>query len=125
MRTAPNDDRDYVQPHYIYRCYDEAGRLLYIGCTADVTARIGVHLTTRHRGSSILLQKYMHHYKVDLVVHAGLKAGESAERIAIRAEQPLLNIHQTGRPKWLRLLDLANYERSLELLALKDRRVPA
>lgn len=124
MTTAPTHDRDYVQPHYVYRCYDEAGRLLYVGCTVDVPHRILGHLHDQRRECSLLLQKYMHHHTVDPVVYAGFIAGGAAERKAIREEEPLFNIHHTRRPEWLRLLDLSNYERSLDL-PLADRQVAA
>lgn len=32
------------QPHYVYRCYDEAGALLYIGCTYHPMQRMTQHI---------------------------------------------------------------------------------
>lgn len=33
-------------PHVVYRCYDTAGRLLYIGCSNSIRARLDAHEDT-------------------------------------------------------------------------------
>lgn len=33
-----------TRPHYLYRCYDANGRLLYIGCTIDPFKRWREHM---------------------------------------------------------------------------------
>lgn len=30
-------------PHFVYRCYDSTGRLLYVGCTNSVAQRLQTH----------------------------------------------------------------------------------
>lgn len=77
--------------HYVYRCYDKAGQLLYIGCTEDVEARMQVHRSSWHNPASAYLSLHMDRYEVEEIV--GRTAARKAERAAIKAEAPLLNVH--------------------------------
>lgn len=95
--------------HSIYRCYDDASRLLYIGCTCEPARRTVNHLATRGRVASILLQQFMDRYEFDGDEYRGRVAGQAAERAAIRAEQPVFNQQHTGVPSHIRDAKLARY----------------
>jgi hypothetical protein len=80
--------------HYVYRCYDTDGDLLYIGCTIDATKRIAAH--RRGTGGAVAsrwLSEFMDRYEVE-GPFKGRDAGREAERLAIQAEQPLFNYQQ-------------------------------
>lgn len=87
--------------HFLYRCYDADGRLLYIGCTSDVERRIEGHRSA-HRTfilgtnpkaplSSVRLIQQMSWYEASGPI-VGRRAALAAERAAIKAERPLLNV---------------------------------
>jgi predicted GIY-YIG superfamily endonuclease len=82
--------------HYVYRCYDAEGGLLYIGCTGDVETRL-YHLTALcNRGKSTgPLARRMASHTVEEFPNR--RAALDAERAAILAESPELNIQ--GRRK--------------------------
>lgn len=67
--------------HYVYRCYDETDRLVYIGCARDVPTRFQLHhaLVIKH-ARKVTTERY------DTKVEA-----RAAEREAIKAEAPPLN----------------------------------
>lgn len=77
--------------HYVYRCFDRDGQLLYIGCTSDIGHRMRVHWSNWNNPASAYLSMYMDRYEVEEVV--GFAAARKAEREAIAAEAPLLNVH--------------------------------
>lgn len=97
------------QPHHLYRCYDAAGRLVYIGCTYRVEDRMRNHLCTYNRTASVLLQRFMDHYEADADEHPGRIGGRAAEQAAIRAELPIFNLQHTGMPVWQRNARIADY----------------
>lgn len=74
-------DAEDTREQTVYRCYDDAGQLLYIGCTGDLDYRMSLHnpLVMRHT-SEIVTEIYPNRL-----------AGRAAERAAIKAESPLLN----------------------------------
>jgi predicted GIY-YIG superfamily endonuclease len=75
----------------VYRCYDSEGRLLYIGCTQDLDARMMVHECDGDSPASVELMR-----RIDLLEYEEFPdraAGLKAEREAIAAEAPLLNTH--------------------------------
>lgn len=84
---------DYVRKHYLYRCYDADGRLLYIGCTQDIGARMQVHASSWQNPVSAYLNLRMTRFEAEEKPYAGKVAGRKAEREAIAAEAPLLNQH--------------------------------
>lgn len=84
---------DLVVPHYLYRCYDSDGRLLYIGCTADVTHRIRSH-DTGASPTSKTLRKHLTRFEVE-GPFTGRRAALDAESAAIRTEVPLLNVQHS------------------------------
>jgi predicted GIY-YIG superfamily endonuclease len=77
--------------HYVYRCYDAADRLLYVGCTQDVGARIAVHMASGHNPASRVLIFRMARHEV--VTYATEAEAKQAERDAIYNEAPLANLH--------------------------------
>lgn len=77
--------------HYVYRCYDAADRLLYIGCTSDMGSRMAVHYASGHNPASrVLIYRMVRH---DVVEYANEAEAKQAERDAIYAEEPLANLH--------------------------------
>lgn len=88
MSAVPDD---YDQPHYVYRCYDAADRLLYIGCTADMGSRMAVHMASGHNPASRILIMRMERHEV--VEYATKAEAKRVEQEAIYAEAPLANLH--------------------------------
>lgn len=87
------DERAY----WIYRVYDFADRLLYIGCTDAVVSRFQVHSCSWHNPASAAINCYGARIKVDEPIIGKSKARQ-AEREAIGTEAPLLNkLHNRGR----------------------------
>jgi predicted GIY-YIG superfamily endonuclease len=80
--------------HYLYRCYDADGDLIYIGCAADVEKRIRSHRKGVARASR-LLRLFMVRYEAS-GPYPSKEAGLYAEREAIRLEQPLFNTQERG-----------------------------
>lgn len=87
--TSPN------LPHFVYRCFDADGQLLYIGCAHDVEERIYKHRTTFSSLTSVTLRLRMDRYEA--VEFPDLASARRAERDAIEREQPLLNVHHNRR----------------------------
>lgn len=84
--------------HYLYRCYDAGDRLLYIGCTHDVEARMQVHGSSWSNPVSAYLNMRMVRYEAQEPPFKGRIAGRAAEKEAIAAEAPPLNRnHNKGR----------------------------
>jgi len=81
-----------MSEHYVYRCYDTADRLLYIGATGDVDGRL-YHLTSlcnASKGPGGELRRRMVRHTDE--AFPDRRAAFDAERAAIRAERPELNI---------------------------------
>lgn len=102
-----------ARPHYLYRCYDTAGRLLYIGCTANVKRRMQGHKRCLGRGNraSQWLAACMDRVEVE-GPFAGRDAGRAAERDAIQTEQPLFNFQERSGldfAAWMTRLPIARY----------------
>lgn len=77
--------------HYVYRCYDAAGLLLYIGCTHDVQARMQVHAASWDNPASVVLNRRM--TDVEVEEFPTFDEARAAEQAAIRDEAPLANLH--------------------------------
>lgn len=95
----PRDAED-TTPHYVYRCYDAADQLLYIGCCRDVESRIYMHLVTcTMPGWGEMRRRYARHTSER---YPNKKAARAAERQAIHDEAPLLN-RQHNPKRWKRV----------------------
>ena len=87
---------DETRTFYVYRCYDSSDRLLYIGFTSDVVARMATHRASWHVPVSAHLNQYMARHEAERVI--GYDTARERERAAIEAEAPLLNtLHNKGR----------------------------
>lgn len=98
-------------PHYLYRCYDADGLLLYIGCTGNPRRRMEHHRAGRRTQASKLLALFMDRCEIDGDPHLDRDAALRAEWSAIHAEQPLFNTQGRGKPMWLIRFDLREYLR--------------
>jgi predicted GIY-YIG superfamily endonuclease len=76
-------------PHAVYRVYDLAGNLLYIGVSVDPDARF-----RNHKNRAEWTGKHHHH---ELTWYLNRADAEAAETAAIKAEHPKYNVqHNTG-----------------------------
>ena len=84
-KISPNGRITYyldTDPHVVYRLYDSAGRLIYIGMTWDLTSRLRWH--RRHlRGVWMRCEEEW---------HANRREASRAERMAILRENPEFNV---------------------------------
>lgn len=78
----------------LYRAYDDADRLLYVGISDDVFDRLGQH---RRCGAAWT----RHTARLTFERHETREAAATAELAAIRGEDPVFNI--AGRPyeRWM------------------------
>lgn len=77
----------------VYRCYDAAGVLLYIGSTINVDQRMEAHL-----GTSFWRERVA---RVRIQIASDELAARRMEAAAIRAENPRFNlIHRRPRSQW-------------------------
>lgn len=84
--------------HFVYRCYDSEGVLLYIGCTTDVEKRLKGHFAVSAANTaSWWLSLFYSDHKIEGPFR-GRDAGRDAERAAIRSERPLFNTHHSYYP---------------------------
>lgn len=104
-----------AQPHYLYRCYDARGRLLYIGCTSNPRRRMQSHKAST-AVASVLLSAYMFGWEVAADVYPTRDAGLEAEAEAIAAERPLFNQQQSRAPMWLHMWRIYAYIEETEPL---------
>lgn len=98
------------QSHFVYRCYDKAGTLLYIGCTVDLKQRIADHRRGR-QAASRWLAVFMDRHEVEGPFR-DRDAGREAERKAIQAERPLFNYQHTAsetQAAWMQRAPIARY----------------
>lgn len=81
-------DRCFV----MYRCFDAAGRLIYVGSSSSWTRRLSEHRR----------QAWWWSLSVRTVTeaHPTLESARAAEAVAIQEEQPAFNWRDAGRP-WL------------------------
>lgn len=80
--------RDRTRPHSLYRFFDSAGNLLYVGITWNVTARVKQHRTTQPWWSLVR--------NMTVEAYPNEQAALKAEMRAIRTEHPLHNV--VGKP---------------------------
>lgn len=75
---------------YVYRIYDDAGALLYIGSTDNVVRRIDGHFKSQWScAENAALRERFASY--DFEVFPTLAEARAAEKVAIHDEAPLLN----------------------------------
>jgi hypothetical protein len=74
----------------LYRHFDGAGRLLYVGVSLDAVARLGRHVRFAAWTAEIA--------RVDVERFPTREAALAAERAAIKAERPLHNIIHAVKP---------------------------
>lgn len=73
-----------TQTHHIYRCWNAAGDLLYIGCTSEVEKRFNYHRTQTQWWRDVARIE-------TLEINLGRKIALGIEAMLIRDEQPLMN----------------------------------
>jgi hypothetical protein len=76
--------------YHVYRMYDSAGRLLYIGQSISLAERLGGHRAGSEWWPDVRT--------IRVEPHADLLAARSAESAAIRAERPIHNRSGSARP---------------------------
>lgn len=79
-----------ARPHVLYRMYDSARQLLYVGITANIEARFADHRDDKPWWSDVS--------SIDLQHFTSREAVERAEQRAIKAERPLFNVLHRLRP---------------------------
>ncbi len=85
--TRPHSDRF---THYVYRVFDARDRLLYVGCTRDVNARLAVHRAWGNPSDASFHIK-LYGVRIETVTYPNYAAGRAEERRAIADEAPLFN----------------------------------
>jgi excisionase family DNA binding protein len=74
---------------YLYRCYGDDGRLLYVGMTDNVERRLQSHRVDKSAW-------FEHLANITVEQHPDRISAEAAERNAIRSERPLYNVSGSG-----------------------------
>jgi predicted GIY-YIG superfamily endonuclease len=82
---------DHDLTHVVYRCYDADDRLLYIGCTRDIGARMQVHYASPDNPASVVIARRME--RVTETEYPDKATAQAAEREAIYNEAPMFNLH--------------------------------
>ena len=80
-------------PHDVYRCYDGAGRLLYVGISANGYGRLEAH----RRGSPW----WSHVRRVRVEQYRDRGAASAAEAICVRDELPIHNLRKEASALYL------------------------
>lgn len=107
-RRSASHDAGRSKPHFIYRCFDADGLLLYVGCTKDVPRRISLHQRDLRNKASRWLQVSMVRYEVE-GPYADLETARRVEANAIANEQPLFNRQDRRIPGWMLNGPIAQY----------------
>lgn len=92
---------------YVYRCYDAADQLIYIGSTSNIEKRMRVHRAHQRSRASAWLRACMVRYEV--TEYDSRAAALDAERDAIAAEAPVLNTQGRREPLWMTRREAAEY----------------
>lgn len=71
-------------PHYVYRCFDARGRLLYVGCTYNPPARMKQHRAEKREWITKVAS-------TRLTVWPDRRKALDMERLAIETERPIHN----------------------------------
>lgn len=105
MSTTPS-----AGVHYLYRCYDADGALLYVGLTSEPNRRIATHEGGRGKQeASAILRLHMFRSVVEDIAHLTKALASAAETRAIYTEQPLLNYQDRCVPRWFVKGQIADY----------------
>ena len=96
----PCDDED-MNPHSLYRLFDEDDQLMYIGVAFDVTHRIYMHEAAWY-SSHASMQMFRRIARHTTEEYPNKLAARAAERAAIKAEAPLYN-RQHNPKRWRRV----------------------
>lgn len=93
--SAQRRDRTHHM-HWLYRCFDAEGRLIYVGSTTDLFGRLKTHRAQAWWAGQVA--------KVRATVHPNGTVARQLERRAIRDEVPRWNkAHKwEGRNNWAR-----------------------
>lgn len=75
------------RPHYVYRCYDRAGRLLYLGCTYNPRKRLAEHRSTSSWFAEVA--------RTELVEYPDGASGFAAEAEAHASEDALHSLNKS------------------------------
>lgn len=78
-----------IDPPLVYRAYDAAGRLLYVGTTRNLGSRLQTHNTQSWWFGLV--------DRITTEVYGDTTSAKAAEASAIRAEGPVANVQYTGR----------------------------
>lgn len=90
--TLPFRSND-IGPAYVYRVYDPAGTLIYVGCTTDLETRIRTHATGTWWAPQAA--------RVKARVYPTVREARAVESEAIRDEKPRWNMMGRGpRSRW-------------------------
>lgn len=82
---------EITDDHYVYRCYDSAGHLLYIGCTQDMVMRMDVHAASWQNPASVGISLAAE--RAVATTYPDKATARAAEKQAIFDEAPLFNVH--------------------------------
>ncbi|MFF5773868.1 GIY-YIG nuclease family protein [Streptomyces californicus] len=109
-RPAHATDR-YDGPTFLYRLYDDADRLLYIGVTCNPTSRWGGHRKDKDWWGQVA--------RKDLTTYPNRSAALTAEQETIAAEKPLHNVQHNplSNLRHVHLVVSGDRARKLEALA--------
>lgn len=93
MRADPADFAcTCTEPHYVYRCFDKGGALIYIGVARDVRARLANH--KGGRGNKGVATRTV---RVETTEYPDRAHALAAEAQAIFDEAPELNVRHNGK----------------------------
>lgn len=88
----PRPTRVPGRPHYVYRCYDQDDRLIYVGCTFSPLSRMDQHRLSTWWWEQVRRTRY--------TVFPNKSYALFAERTAIETENPRWNIRHRVRDNW-------------------------
>lgn len=72
------------RPGYVYRCFDDSGRLIYVGSSVNVEQRMAHHRAMSWWHSQVV--------RVDCQEFCTIDLARAAETLAIRSESPRWNV---------------------------------
>jgi predicted GIY-YIG superfamily endonuclease len=96
---------------YVYRAFDDAGRLLYVGCTVNMEGRLATHASSS--------PWYMFHARIEVETFPTRELAAEAEAVAIATEHPRWNMrgrsddHPDGQCYDVQAAPWLAYERDL------------